>query len=318
VSNETTAGPQVERGFELKMMFHPSHRVPDLGEAERFFERVFGCPSTPMATMMRSAPPREGYPTDYSTFTPIRDVFFDTIDPKRYVYAGVQRYPTVDEPHLNGFGWYIEGVPEAYRELKRRGIRMTDQFEDLVSGDDPPMGGTLPMFFTYREDTGLRYQFMPVIPMPADPRTAADWVLPPVSAEDPLGIVRCSHHTVLTDRPERALALVVDALGGTILHEGRNELLGATSTYVHLADGVLEYAVPDSGTPAQADWAREADDTYHSITWQVVDMERTEHHLADEGVAIRARSANAIQTDPATSLGIPWGFSTTLVPGDSR
>ena len=36
------------------------------------------------------------------------------------------------------------------------------------------------------------------------------------------------------------------------------------------------------------------------------------------GVRIAARSADTIVTDPATSLGIPWGFTTRLVPGDPR
>jgi hypothetical protein len=123
----------------------------------------------------------------------------------------------------------------------------------------------------------------------------------------------------LTAQPERALRLVVDVLGGDIAHEGRNELLGTTSTYVFLGDSVLEYAIPDEGTAAHADWAQgDPNDTYHSITWKVADLERVERHLGEQGVRIRSRSDDAIVTDPDTSLGIPWGFTTTLTPGDPR
>src|SRR4051812_23839122 len=108
-SDDTTPG---DRSFRVTMMYHPSHHVTDLAEAERFFEEVFGRTSTPLASMMRDAPARDGYPTDYSTFTPIQDVLFDAIDPKRYVLLGKQRYKTVTEPHLKGFGWYVEGMPE--------------------------------------------------------------------------------------------------------------------------------------------------------------------------------------------------------------
>jgi hypothetical protein len=91
------------------------------------------------------------------------------------------------------------------------------------------------------------------------------------------------------------------------------------STYVHLADGILGYAVPDSGTAAHADWAKaEPDDTYHAITWQVTDLDRAARHLEEQGVEIQLRSDDTIVTDPTTSLGIPWGFSSTPIPGDPR
>ena len=122
-----------------------------------------------------------------------------------------------------------------------------------------------------------------------------------------------------TNRPERAVKLLRDVLGGTVIHHGRNELMGASSTYVHLAGSTVECAVPDGNTPAHADWqARAPNDTYHSITWQVASLERAERHLAAQGVSIQSRSSDTLITDPETSLGIPWGFSTTLVSGDPR
>lgn len=316
-----TEEPGGTRDFRVTMMYHPSHHVPDLAHAERWFEQVFGRPSTPLASMSRNAPSRDGYPTDYSTFTPISDVLFDTIDPKRYVLLGVQRYATVEQPHLKGFGWYFEGMPELFQTLKDRGFQVINQVDELADGDTPPTaaGSSMPLFFSVPEDAGLRYEFFPAIPFPLDPRIAPGWKLPPVSDDDPLGIEHCSHHTVLTGRPERALRLVVDVLGGTIVHEGRDELRGTASTYVHLADSLLEYAIPDVGTPAHADWSHDdPNDTYHSITWKVADLERAEHHLEAQEVRIQARSEDTIVTDPATSLGVPWGFTTALIPGDPR
>jgi hypothetical protein len=250
----------------------------------------------------------------------VGDVFFDMIDPKRYVVEGVQQYPTVDKPHLKGLGWYVEGMAAAFRELQRHGIRLTDQLGRPADGDEPPTaaGSSHRLFFTSSEDTGLRYQLFSSGVFPVDSRTQPDWVLPPLSDSDPVGIERCSHHTILTSQPERALRLV-DILGGQIIHTGRNELLGATSTYVHLAESILEYAVPDTGTAVYADWAQnEPNDTYHSITWKVADLQRVERHLEEQGVRIRARSADSIVVDPETGLGIPWGFSITLAPGDPR
>jgi len=316
-----TAKRKGATGFRATMMYHPSHHVLDLDEAERWFEQAFGRPSTSLASMRADAPPREGYPSDYSTFTPIADVFFDTIDPTRYVLLGVQRYPSIVEPHLKGFGWYIEGLTDLYHELRRRGIRVVSQLDELADGDVPPTaaGSAMPLYFSLAEDVGLRYEFFPAIPFAVDPRTAPNWSLAPVSEDDPLGIEQCSHHTVLTDRPDRALRLVVDVLGGEVVHEGRDEVRGTTGTCVKLGDSILEYAVPDPGTPAHADWLKEApNDTYHAITWKVADLDRAVRHLELQGVVIEACSDDTVVTQAATSLGIPWGFTTRLKPGDPR
>jgi catechol 2,3-dioxygenase-like lactoylglutathione lyase family enzyme len=310
-----------KRDFAVTMMYHPSHHVPSLSLAETWFQRVFGRASTRLATMMKDAPPREGYPRDYSTFTPIQDVLFDTIDPKEYVLLGIQRYKTVEKPHLKATGWYFDDMAAAYRAMKAAGIRAVSQLDELAEGDDPPTaaGSPMPLFFTLPEDAGIRYEIFPQIPFPLDPRIAPDWTLSPVSDDDPLGIERCSHHTFLTRNPDRALRFAVDVLGGTIVHAGRDELRGTSGTYVHLADGVLEYAVPDGGTPAADDLADYLpDDAYHAITWKVADLERTRKHLENNGVLIRAESDDTIITDPDTSLGVPWGFTTKLVPGDPR
>ena len=166
--------PDEVHDFRVVMMYHPSHHVTDLAEAEAFFQGVFGRASTPLSSLSRDAPPRAGYPTDYSTFTPIQDVLFDTIDPKRYVLLGKQRYPTVTQPHLKGFGWYVEGMPELYRTLRRAGITIVDQVDEIAEGDEIPTaaGSPMPLFFSVPEDVGLRYEFFPLIPFPLDPRRA--------------------------------------------------------------------------------------------------------------------------------------------------
>ena len=49
---------------------------------------------------------------------------------------------------------------------------------------------------------------------------------------------------------------------------------------MRLADGVLEVAVPDEGTPAYEDWQRTApEDSYHTITFKVADLDRVREHL---------------------------------------
>jgi hypothetical protein len=309
-------------GYRIPMLYHPTQFVVSLEETDAWFERVFGRKSVPLSAGMPQGSSNNGYPRDYCIFTFIQDVVFDSIDPKLLVIEGKQRYKTVDHPHLHTMGWWAEGMPELFREMKRHGIRILSQRDELMEGDEPPTSagsGSVMLFFAHPEDAGLHYEFLTLFPYVLDDRTQPGWSLPPVAADDPLGIVQCSHHTILTDRPERALRLMVDVLHGEVIHQGRDELRGTTCTYVRVADTTLEYAVPDPGTAAYADWQTRAPlDTYHSITWQVADLEKAERHLVSEGVGIALRSDDTIVADAATSAQLPFGFTRRLIPGDPR
>lgn len=175
----------------------------------------------------------------------------------------------------------------------------------------------MPHFFTVAESAGLRYEFVPRFPFPFKPRVGGAEVRSK-AREDPLGIERCPHRIVLTDRPQRALKLFVDVLGGTVAWVGRNQELGASSTCVRLADAVFEFAVPDGSTAAHADWLTNApEDTYHSIAFRVIDLDVVERQIRSRGIGVGSRSDNALMTDPAKSLGIPWKFTTMTAPWGS-
>ena len=67
------------------------------------------------------------------------------------------------------------------------------------------------------------------------------------------------------------------------------------------------------------DWTTTArGDTYPSLTFKVADLDRAAAHLKSQGVGIRSRTADTLVTDPDTSVNVPWGFTTSLVPGDPR
>jgi hypothetical protein len=308
--------------FKIVAMFHPSHRVTSLAKVDDFFERVFGRNSARLNVLSGVEVQNPDSRMDYSTFTTIREVVFDSIDPARLTRGGRQLYPNVTESHLNGLGWYVEGMTDAYRAVKAAGFTIIGQDDKVAEGDDPPtvIGAPLPMFWTTPENAGLRYQFVPAIQMPGDVRLKEGWKLAPTSPYDPLGLEFCSHHTIVTDQPDRAKRLFVDTLGGTVIHEGRDEARRAASTYIHLGDGVYEFAIPDEGSAAAADWQANStsSDVYHALTWKVQDLGKVERRLGDQGVGIAVRTDDTIITDPATSIGIPWGFTTSVVPGDPR
>jgi hypothetical protein len=303
--------------FEVIRMFHPSFHVLDLDDAERWFEAVFGLSSTPLST----GPVDPDNRTDYSRFTLIRDVLMDYIDPTLFIKDGVQQYPSIDEPHLKGFGWYVDGLLDLYRDVRGSRIRLVGNLGEEGTDDEPPTahGSTMPMFFTVPDETGLRYQFIAPRPMHMDPRTHDGWTLGPPRQDDPLGIEFTSHHTILSDRPERVMRLFVDVLGGRVIHAGRDDVRCASSTYVRLADAAFEFAVPDENTAAFEDWKQTAPlDSYHAITFKVVDLDKVRHHLAAVGVGLQSDTETLVVTDPKTSLGVPWGFASEAIAGDDR
>jgi len=313
VTGDTTSDEPHD--FRVARLFHPTAQVPDLAKAEQSFASAFGRKSTSLTTILPSTPQ---YPTEYSSFTVIRDVLFDTIDPKLHFINGRQRYPAVQKPGLGGIGWYVDGMTELYHALRRNGIRSMDLADNLSVGNEPPQspGGGVVTFFVVPEDAGMQYQFFREGPFPLDPRATPGWTLGPVEADDPLGIEHCSHHTILTSQPERALRFAVNVMGGKVVQRGRNKLLGTDSIFVALADALFEYTVPDPGTPAFEDLAAHApNDSYYAITWKVRDLDRVERHLASLGVRVRTRSVHTIITEPDGGLGIPWGFTTSLQPG---
>jgi catechol 2,3-dioxygenase-like lactoylglutathione lyase family enzyme len=306
--------------FRVTRMYHPSFHAPDLDEVESWFARVFGAPSTNIYETFKGRDNGD-YPTSYSTFTPMADVLMDTIAPTRYVLNGVQQYASVDKPHLKTIGWFDDNPEAVYQALRTAGIAMVNQFGKPAEGETAPRSagsGAMPIYFTTPESAGLRHEFLPDFPFKLDHRNVPGWT-PAAAPEGPLGLVRCAYHTLLTDNPQRALHTLVDALGGRVIHESRDEVIGATARYVLLADTVLQVAVPDQGTAAHADWTTAApNDTYHSLTFQVADLDRAADHLKSQGVSLRSRTDDTLVTDPDTSINVPWGFTAGLVPGDTR
>jgi hypothetical protein len=302
----------------VKLSFHPTFHTPSLDYSAEFFERVFARPSRLLEVMPKGTEPAApDEPRGYSKFTMISDVLIDCVCPALLRINGVQT-PAVDAPVLQNIGWYCDDIDATFRALRQAEIPIVTQLGKPVEGDTvptPDQGGAIKMFFTAPEGAGLRYQFLSWFPMALDPRTQPGWSVPTVSDDDPLGIEHLSHHVVLTNNPSRALRLAVDALGGSVIDEGRDEQRQVTGPYVRLADSVYHFAIPDPGTPAATALAAKSPaDKFYAMTWKVADLDRVARHLESAGVKVESRTADTIVTDPATGLSTSWGFTTRPLP----
>ena len=318
----STTRPGTRRSFALRGEFHATIRTPDLGLVERWFARVFGRPSVRLDALIGPSPDVLNS-WGHSTQTVVADLLISSLDPQAYIRDGMQCYPVADRPRLGGFGWYVDGIEDLHSLVRDLGYPVVDERGAPVDGDEPPVvgrsgGERIPMFWLEPEVAGLRYQFVPAMRFAFDARADPGW-RPFSAADDPLGIVRCSHQTVLTVEPKRAVRLFCDVLGGTVIHEGRDEVRGWDGVFVQLADAVYEFATPDKGTAAAADLPPGMPrDTHHAVTFQVRDLDRVARHLTRRGVRLRTRTEHCLVTEPSTSIGVPWGFVAEPVPGDRR
>ena len=238
----------------------------------------------------------------------------ESIDPLR-VRGGSE---PVTEPRLSGLAWFVDGIDELWREMRRHGLRGAGMDHVVLDGDEPPRTvSDTPFILTVPDETGMSYELLTFRPN-RDPRGS-----PPVHAvlePDPLGIECCAYHTVVTAQPERPLELLTDVLGGHVVHEGRNDVHSSQSTFVALGDGLVEIAVPLVEHSRAMERLREQSpyDSYYGLTFKVRDLEAVARHLTAVDVHHDRSTATTIVTDPADSLGVPWGFTTAAVPGDTR
>ena len=245
--------------FDIRHLYHAGLLVPDLEEVDRFFARVFGRESFTLVKWLDidTSALDPSFPVDYCRFIPIAEVLLQSIEPARHRVDGIQVHSAVTEPRLGSLAWFVDGVEDLWRQFRSRDMKTFDLARREPAGDQPPRDvGNYPIIFTAPSDTGLEYEFATYLERR---ERRGEPPAPAVSADDPLGIERCAHHTILTDQLDRARRLYVDMLGGHVIHEGHNEVLGTRSSYIGLADAVIEFAEPlDDGSPAQQAWQRRA------------------------------------------------------------
>jgi catechol 2,3-dioxygenase-like lactoylglutathione lyase family enzyme len=327
-ATRTLAAPVVD------FLFHPTFRVADMYSVHDWLKRVFrrqGMPQRLITTNTEYGFPSEARQLDFSIYTFISDLWFDVTQAD---LAGQPAISTSQNHLASPFAWYSHRPYMALRACLKHGIgvfsndvRITDEREVVPT----VFGPDVLILYTDPKDVGLNVEicgFNPdkgrVFGNLAYPRVSDPyWGQPPVSADDPLGIEGVSHHTILTDDVARALRFNVEVLGGHVIYESRNDLLRTDSTYVFLADAIIELARPlEPGTPAMEDWKSKPmageEDVHHAVTFKVQDLGRTMRHLRAEGIGLEAQSKTLIFTDPKDCLGMRWGFTSASIPNDPR
>ena len=313
--------------FRVTANFHPTlTAMGQLDEVRSWFGRVFARawkgPS--------SAYLIDGYNNDYCFTTMLQEVFFDVMDPSRFASSNNPRPPAGTPPFLSMLAFYLDDLAPLIAAAPQHGLRLRDIKGEIMSGAMSP--APIPhgkMVLTDPEQTGYIYELFSVGDTAKHKRWGADvdarfnagWTIPAVSPDDPLALEFCAYHTLLTEQPERLRHLLVDVLGGRVIHRAANEAIGTDSVYVALGDGVYEIGQPVGEGIGLDSWSRHPggmEDCYHGITFKTADLPKARAHLLEQDVVLAVDQPDLIVTDARTSVGVYWGFTNKSVPGDGR
>jgi catechol 2,3-dioxygenase-like lactoylglutathione lyase family enzyme len=220
----------------------------------------------------------------------------------------------------HSIAWYVDDV-DGLTELRDRLEAADVELLGLLGGrlehgaDDPE---DRPIF-THPNSTLTQLEFMVPTEFLADPRLHDSYRSTWWRDTHPLHIRKQSHFTLGTRDLAHARTIYVDVIGGTVLHQGQNDLLKARSIFVAVGrDDVVELAEPlESGTPL-ADYLDANHHGLFSVTLQVEDLDQAARYLRSKDIEARVETAATFVSDPATTHGVHWAVTTAEIPNDSR
>jgi catechol 2,3-dioxygenase-like lactoylglutathione lyase family enzyme len=338
--SEPVSGAATESRELATFMFHPSLLIRDRAEAERFFERAFGVPSVYQRVIMTDnrLEYNNDYPTDYSIYTWVADVWFDALQPDLYRIEGRENADP-SYGRLVEIGWFVDDLAASIEACERAGVRVLNQHDAIVTTANVSEAASaasndIALFWMHPADTGLSLELCYMTPTFGGkfgevcfPPLTNGWQSPPMLGPNPLGVEFCSWHSILTTDLPRALKWACEVLGGRLIHRSFDQALQTENTYVWLGKSVLEFAQPVASDGLAYDnfqkktsslSGKVSEDVYWSIGFKVRDVKRAASHLESAGIAFEWLDDHRIMIDAQVGLGVYWCLTDQAVSSDPR
>lgn len=219
--------------------------------------------------------------------------------------------------HWHSIAWYSDDAGAMWQRCVDNDIRVYVEGGVLTSERPGPKSAIM----THPKDTITQLEFFnPVGTMDArDPRINGsdfdpEWWI----KNHPVKTPGLAYTTILTKDLERATHVYADILGGTLLEKSSNALTGTDDAYVQLGDTVVQLSKPNTdGTIAALDMEKSGE-CHHAAAFKVLDLDDTKEYFDSKGIATIARDDHTLITDPATTHGVPFRWTTWDVPGGPR
>jgi catechol 2,3-dioxygenase-like lactoylglutathione lyase family enzyme len=297
--------------------FHVIHLTDDMATLDAWYDDVF-------AVNRWIA---DNYNPDLHRFASLVGIGGLCIEPMQPAFdddgwnrGPIGRYYERSGTSWHSIAWYVDdvdGLTELRDGLEAAGVELLALLGGKLEHDaDAPEDRPI---FTHPNSTVTQLEFMVPTPLLYDPRLHESYRATWWHDTHPLHIRKTSHFTLATRELERARDLYVDVIGGTLLHEGENDILHTRSAYVAVGrDDVVELAEPlDGGTPI-ADYVDAEHHGLFAVWLQVEDLAGATDHLETKKVAPCLEDGASFLSDPDTTHGVHWGVTTAAIPGDTR
>jgi catechol 2,3-dioxygenase-like lactoylglutathione lyase family enzyme len=300
-------------------LFHIIHMTGDLPALEAWYDDIF---SVRRGFMDHSYVP--GLKRDASLLV-LGDAVIEAMSPafraEGWDTVPLGKFYKRFGAHWHSIAWYTDDASDLHRRCAEAGIRA---FFDGPEAHGPEAHGNdappFPPMVTHPKDTFTQLEFMQESALEKlDPRLRPDWDPDWWVNNHPLGLRRLAYTTVVTGDLAGAKRVYADVLGGTPLHDNVSELTGTANSYIAMGDEtIVELATPvRDGTIAAADLAAWGN-MHHAAAFAVADLDRAASYLESSGIKVAERDERTLLTDPATTHGVPFRWTTWTVPGDPR
>lgn len=218
--------------------------------------------------------------------------------------------------HWHSIAWYTDDASEIWQRCTEAGIRVYVEGGKLTQERPSPASAIM----THPKDTITQLEFMkpPEHLRAADPRLQDDWDPNWWIDNHPIQTPGLAYTTVLTRDLERAVHVYSNVLGGEVLHKSSSSLTGTDDVFVQLGDTVVELSTPTTGGTIAATDLEANGEILHSAAYRVLDLDRTADYLGSHGITVLGRDDQTLVTDPSTTHGVPFRWTTWDVPGGPR
>lgn len=297
-------------------LFHIIHMTGDLPALEAWYDDVFAVRRGFMDHNYM-----EGEKRDASLIL-LGDAVLEPLAPAFRV-AGwdempVGRFHKRFGAHWHSVAWYTDDPGELWQRCTDNGIRVLVEGGRIADRAPDPSSAIM----THPKDTIAQLEFFNPEGSSIrtlDPRLNGSgfdsgwWV-----ENHPVRTPGLAYTTILARDLDRATRIYADVLGGTVVHKDSSALTGTDDVYVLLGDTVVQLSRPNTdGTIAATDLAANGE-IHHAAAFRVQDLGATEEYFRGKGIATVSRDDDTLVTDPATTGGVPFRWTTWDVPGGPR
>ncbi|SNT36574.1 VOC family protein [Rhodococcoides kyotonense] len=294
----------------LGKIFHLIHMTGDLPALEAWYDDVFSVRRGWMDNNYLDWERRD------ASLVALADVVIEPLAPafreSDWADYPLGRFYNRFGNHWHSIAWYCDDALPYWHLLRENNIRILGTAG--ASADEPPSADAT--LFTHPRDTIAQLEIEPPRDFAnLDPRRRSDydpmwWV-----TNHPLGLYGLSYTTVLTKDLERGKHIFVDILGGELLEVSSSALTGTDDVYVAVGESVVQLSSPTTeDTIASRDMTANGE-IHHAACFRVADLDKAEVYLASKGIKTSSRDHETILSDPATTHGVPFRWTTRLIPG---